>query len=595
MTHIAGDSLKRWMDKEPSIITQEMTIREALHLLAETNKTELPVINGGKFSGVLKLKNCLNALESGADWADPAANLNDHRDYTVNDDFTSREMTDWPLYFVNEKTGALEGVVAAEQLLPLAVDQHHSLEKLKKEADWFKLCFDTAYEGLAVVDEDGIIRMFNETYSRYVGVTKEEAIGRPVEKVIEATRLPVVLKTGVPERNQAHRLQGQELIVHRMPLWKNGQVVGAVGMLIYEGVSEIFKALERMAQLRDSDQAADEFLIDAMQKVPEKTVRFEDILGESQAISQAKKIARKAAQSRATVLITGESGVGKEQFARAIHDMGITRKGNFISINCAAIPDNLLESELFGYTEGAFTGARKNGKPGKLELAHNGTLFLDEIGDMPLFMQVKMLRVLQEKEVERIGAVKPIPVNFRLIAATNKDLKRMVERGEFREDLYYRLHVIPLHIPPLRQRKQDIPIIIADLLPRLCQTYNMNEKTVDKSVLHLMFSYNWPGNVRELINILERLFVLTNESHISAKDLPEEFFKDINRKGDGTPKLHLLNGRNEAMRSQLEEEKKLIEDTLRQVKGNKSMAARLLGISRATLYNKLSRFNAAGK
>ncbi|WKB36124.1 sigma-54 factor interaction domain-containing protein [Terrilactibacillus sp. S3-3] len=157
-----------------------------------------------------------------------------------------------------------------------------------------------------------------------------------------------------------------------------------------------------MAQLKDSGRT-DEFLNDAMQKVPEKTVRFEDILGESPAISHAKKIARKAAQSRATVLITGESGVGKEQFARAIHDMGITKKGNFISINCAAIPENLLESELFGYTEGAFTGARRNGKPGKLELAHNGTLFLDEIGDMPLFMQVKMLRVLQEKEVERIA------------------------------------------------------------------------------------------------------------------------------------------------------------------------------------------------
>lgn len=594
MTRIDGDSIKKWMDKKPRTTDQNAAIRKVFRLFAETGRTELPVIEEGRLAGVIKLRNCLDSLEAGTNWDAPIADLVERAGYPAGDDLSLMEMADRPFYIVNDKSGALEGVIGAEQLLALAVDQSQALKKLNTEADWFKLCFDTAYEGLAVVDDKGIIRMFNETYSRYVGITKEKAIGRPVERVIEDTRLPVVLKTGVPERNQAHRLQGQDLIVHRMPLWKNGQVVGAVGMLIYEGVSEIYKALERMAQLKDSGRT-DEFLHDAMQKVPEKTVRFEDIIGESPAISHAKKIARKAAQSSATVLISGESGVGKEQFARAIHDMGNTKKGNFISINCAAIPENLLESELFGYTEGAFTGARRNGKPGKLELAHNGTLFLDEIGDMPLFMQVKMLRVLQEKEVERIGAMKPVPVHFRLIAATNKNLKQMVARGEFREDLYYRLNVIPLHIPPLRDRKQDIPLIIADVLPRLCKLYNMSEKTVDKSVLHHMFSYDWPGNVRELINILERLFVLTSEPHIHIKDLPKDFFADFQRQRTAAPRLHLLNGQIEAVRSHAEEEKRLIEETLAQVNGNKSMAARLLGISRATLYNKLSRFKAAGK
>ncbi|CAG9613425.1 Anaerobic nitric oxide reductase transcription regulator NorR [Bacillus rhizoplanae] len=578
------DPVRKWMKQDPYILRKDDTIREALRLLAESESTELPVLENNDVIGVVKLIDCVKWLEDHSEWDEPIVTILRHSFYKVREDFSLSELENIPLYVTCEENGELKGVVSNKELLAFHKDLVQEIENAHQTIEWFKLCFDTAYEGIAIVDENGVIQMFNDTYSRFVGVTKEEAIGQRAENVIENTRLPVVLKTGVPERNQVHRLQGQNLVVHRMPIWKQGRVIGAVGMLIHEGISDIYKILERFDQ-------KDRTIKPTFSKPKKKQIRFEDILGESQTISETKRMARKAAGSKASVLITGESGVGKEQFARAIHDTGITKNGPFISVNCAAIPDNLLESELFGYAEGAFTGAKKNGKAGKFELANHGTLFLDEIGDMSLLTQVKILRVLQEREIERIGGTHPISVDFRLIAATNKDLKQMVREGTFREDLYHRLHVIPIHIPPLRFRKQDIPLIVEEHLQKLCQMYGAEEKTLDKEVLRLMFHYNWPGNVRELINVLERLFALSDDAHIRAKDLPEEFYyRDMEQK-KLVPMIQSLPAKQEAMKVVREEEERgLIERVLKEAKGNKSKAAALLGISRATLYNKLSRF-----
>ncbi|WP_440603577.1 sigma 54-interacting transcriptional regulator [Bacillus sp. GB_SG_008] len=578
------ESVRNWMKQDPYFLRKDDTIREALRLLAESESAELPVLENNHVIGVVKLIDCVKWLEDHSEWDEPIVTILRHSFYNVREEFSLSELENIPLYVTCEENKELKGVFSNKELLAFHKDLVQEIKCAHQTIEWFKLCFDTAYEGIAIVDENGVIQMFNDTYSRFVGVTKEEAIGQRAENVIENTRLPVVLKTGVPERNQVHCLQGQNLVVHRMPIWKQGRVIGAVGMLIHEGISDIYKILERFDQ-------KDRTIKPTFSKPKKKQIRFEDILGESQTISETKKMARKAAGSKASVLITGESGVGKEQFARAIHDTGITKDGPFISVNCAAIPDNLLESELFGYAEGAFTGAKKNGKAGKFELANHGTLFLDEIGDMSLLTQVKILRVLQEREIERIGGTHPIPVDFRLIAATNKDLKQMVREGTFREDLYHRLHVIPIHIPPLRFRKQDIPLIVEEHLQKLCQMYGAEEKTLDKEVLRLMFHYNWPGNVRELINVLERLFALSDDAHIRAKDLPEEFYyRDMEQK-KLVPMIQSLPAKQEAMKVVREEEERgLIERVLKEAKGNKSKAAALLGISRATLYNKLSRF-----
>ncbi|MDY0394998.1 sigma 54-interacting transcriptional regulator [Virgibacillus halophilus] len=248
-----------------------------------------------------------------------------------------------------------------------------------------------------------------------------------------------------------------------------------------------------------------------------------------------------------------------------------------------------MNPSFFGYAKGAFTGANKEGKAGKFELAHRGTIFLDEIGDMPLAMQAKILRVLQEKQVERVGGNALIPVDFRLIAATNKDLKQLVDRGEFREDLYYRLFVVPLDIPPLRVRKQDIPIIIASKMHQLSKIYGMKEKTIDQEILRMMRRYDWPGNIRELINVLERLLVLTDGNHIATRDLPD-FLQDKETEDSFISSDTHLQKYEDVRDVALQEERRAIESTLERVKGNKTKAAQLLGISRATLYNKLSRY-----
>jgi PAS domain S-box-containing protein len=579
--------VKEWMDVSPQMLTTKHKVKDAFRLLADGEWVELPLVEDGKMVRVVNIKDCLAAIEGGMDWDEPIGLIGSVNFLTINEGFSIKELNHCPLYVVCEETKDLKGVITQRELLAIYQTVVQQYEKSKETNEWYQLCFDTAYEGLAIVDETGIIKLFNETYSRYVGMSKEEAIGRPVEQVIENTRIPIVLTTGIPERNQIHRLQGQEMVVHRMPIWKNGQVVGAVGMLIYEGVSEIQQIMTKKGALeqqkRDNSHQYNK-------TIHRKRMSFEEILGESPAISQTKKIARKAALSKAPVLISGESGVGKEQFARAIHDTGIMRDGRFVSVNCAAIPDNLLESELFGYTEGAFTGAQKGGKPGKFELAHKGTIFLDEIGDMPLSTQVKILRVIQEKEVERIGGIEPIPVDFRIIAATNKNLEQMVRKGEFREDLYYRLHVLPLHIPPLRERKKDIPLLISSQLSILCETYGITQKTIDKDVMQLFFRYHWPGNIRELLNVLERLFALTSEPHVKVSDLPKEFLQTEKVQAYMTNSSPLHERREARQLDQEEEEKTVIEKVLKEVRGNKSEAAKRLGITRATLYNKLSRY-----
>ncbi|PEI92394.1 sigma-54-dependent Fis family transcriptional regulator [Bacillus pseudomycoides] len=577
-------SVEKWMQQDFQFVRSNDTITETVKLLIKISKDELPVLDGKQMIGIIKLTDCIQWIQQKSDKSMLVHMIVTNSINKGSMKTTMNELQDTPFYVTTEQDGVLVGIIDKPELFAFQKFLKQQLKESQQLIEWFRLSFDTAYEGIAIVDENGVIQMFNDTYSRFVGVSKEEAIGQLAENVIENTRLPVVLKTGVPERNQVHRLQGQNLVVHRMPIWKQGRVIGAVGMLIHEGISDIYKILERFDQ-------KDSAVKPLFSKPKKKQIRFEDILGESQTISETKKMARKAAGSKASVLITGESGVGKEQFARAIHDTGITKNGPFISVNCAAIPDNLLESELFGYAEGAFTGAKKNGKAGKFELANHGTLFLDEIGDMSLLTQVKILRVLQEREIERIGGTHPIPVDFRLIAATNKDLKQMVREGTFREDLYHRLHVIPIHIPPLRFRKQDIPLIVEEHLQKLCQMYGAKEKTLDKEVLRLMFHYNWPGNVRELINVLERLFALSDDVHIRAKDLPEEFYyRDMEQK-KLVPMIQSLPAKQEAMKVVREEEERgLIERVLKEAKGNKSKAAALLGISRATLYNKLSRF-----
>jgi len=308
------------------------------------------------------------------------------------------------------------------------------------------------------------------------------------------------------------------------------------------------------------------------------------IIGNSKQIQAAKNFVLKAAQSSSTVLLLGESGTGKGLFARAIHFGGGRKEGPFIKVNCSAIPESLLESELFGYEEGAFSGAQKGGKTGKFQVANGGTIFLDEIGDMPLNMQAKMLRVLHEREIERVGGHYSIPIDVRIIAATNKDLRKEIKLGSFREDLFYRLDVLTLSLPSLREMPADIPQLVENLIERICKKYHIPAKAVNDEVMGIFCHYSWPGNVRELENILERLLNMVEDRVIDIEHLPAYLWQHI--QSDRYLKLgHSL------VSMTAEVEKEAIVNALKATKNNRSKAAKILGLHRSTFYEKLNRYS----
>ncbi len=316
--------------------------------------------------------------------------------------------------------------------------------------------------------------------------------------------------------------------------------------------------------------------------------QFKNIIGESPAMQEVFKTVEKVSDTDSTVLILGESGTGKELIARALHYNSYRREGPFVPVNCAAIPSELLESELFGHEKGAFTNAIRT-RIGRFELAHGGTLFLDEIGDMNPNLQSKLLRVLQERQIERIGGVKPIKVDIRIISATHQDLKKAVLKKKFREDLYYRLNVIPIRIPPLRERKSDIPLLVHHFIHHFSKTKKKRVTGITEEALEQLMGYDWPGNVRELENMIERLVILANSETIDITDLPERVFPTLSKEGEGTV---VLPDEGLSLETALNEfEKQLILQALNKSGWVKNKAAQLLHVNRTTLIEKIKRQN----
>lgn len=448
------------------------------------------------------------------------------------------------------------------------------LEKLKIKNQALETVFEDAFECIVIVDADGYIMMMNQAYANFLGIKVEEAIGKHVTEVIENTRLHIVVKTGEPEIGQIQRIRGHDTVTIRIPVIRDGKIVGAIGKVIYKDVKEVellYKNLEMAKKELD-------FYKERLRKVKGEYYGLDRIIGNSERIRELKNTIVRIANTDSTVLITGESGTGKEVFANAIHEMSYRRDNNFIKINCAAIPENILESELFGYEDGAFTGARRGGKIGKFELADKGTIFLDEIGDMSFNMQAKLLRVLQEKEIERVGGSTPKKIDVRIIAATNQNLEEKIKKGEFREDLYYRLNVVRLNLPPLRERIEDIPLLCEYFLKKYNEKFGMSIEKIDDEAMEYLQKYSWPGNIRELENVIERAYNLVNGDVIRVEHLPENIIKH-----KWTLQLGKLN------KALNEIEKQSLINALKASGGNKSKAAEMLGISRASLYQKLKK------
>ncbi|WP_246026168.1 sigma-54 interaction domain-containing protein [Peribacillus cavernae] len=357
---------------------------------------------------------------------------------------------------------------------------------------------------------------------------------------------------------------------------KQGKIVGAVGKILFKNVGQ-FTALSK--RVKSLEVELKKYKGDFRER-NKASYTFDHLMGKSPAFIEVKNRARKAAKSDSNVLLLGESGTGKELFAHSIHNDSSRAMGVFVKVNCAAIPAELLESELFGYEEGSFTGAKKGGKAGKFEAADGGTIFLDEIGELPMHMQVKLLRVLQEKEIERVGAAGSTPIDVRVIAATNRNLEEMVRKGEFRLDLYYRLKVMEITVPPLKERKEDIKILVHHFMDKYQQIMKKQVKGINDHALRLLTIYSWPGNIRELENIIERALNIGDEGEVITS---EHLLEEITGHKQMTPVRSLA----EVME---ETERNTILACLGMTQGNKSETAKQLGVSRTTLYEKMNKY-----
>jgi PAS domain S-box-containing protein len=454
---------------------------------------------------------------------------------------------------------------------------------IHQELEMFRLIFDNIFNGCMVTDADGRIIYFNRPYGQFLGLNPEEQVGKHCTQVIENTRMHIVARTGKPEINQSQRIKGQDMVVQRIPIKKGEKVIAVFGQVMFKDVRDVEKLARRLSVLESKVKFYEEELISL------RSTRYtmDSIVGSSESIASLKEEAKRAAATQLPVLITGESGTGKELFAQAIHHASPRRLHPFIRINCAAIPKDLVESELFGYERGAFTGARSGGKAGKFELAQRGTVFLDEIGDLPLDIQPKLLRVIEEKEFERVGGTAVIRSDFRLVAATNQDLETMVEEGRFRKDLYYRMNVIPLQIPPLRERREDIIPLCRHLLRQIAQDSGLSEIRMAPEAEAVLDRHDWPGNVRELSNLLERVISSLNGDTIRLSYLPFYFHgnsRDRSRSGPSSLKAVQFTAEKEALVQALEESGY-----------NKARAARMLGIHRTLLYKKMNKYGLSTK
>ncbi|MBM6619393.1 sigma-54 interaction domain-containing protein [Bacillus suaedaesalsae] len=435
---------------------------------------------------------------------------------------------------------------------------------------------DYAYEWIVVVDNKGTIVYINRNYCSFLGVDRDRVIGQHVTEVIENTRMHIVVTTGKEEIADLQYIKGNYMIANRIPFFSGDKVIGAIGTVIFRDTKEWKTMNSHIRNVLFSELPESLFVEKELSGVK---YSLHDIIGSTPQTMEIKEQIKKVSDGDITVLIRGESGTGKELVAHSIHLLSSRSNKPFVKVNCGAIPHELLESELFGYEEGSFTGAKRGGKKGKFLLADGGTIFLDEIGDLPLHMQVKLLRALQEREIEPIGSVKPIPINVRVIAATNRPLEKMMEENKFREDLFYRIHVMPIQLIPLRDRIEDLSSLIPYFIKKMSKKIGKRVNHVSEDVLQLFSSYTWPGNIRELENVIEAAIHLTRNESVTMDALPPYLLKQKQNQ------TYMISFKEEMDAA----EKKLIQKALQASEFDKMEAAKLLNMSKSSFYEKVKK------
>jgi len=550
-------SVANWMNENPPVIQLDQTLLEAAKVLKELKIEFLPIVDPQyKPVGIITAEHILEAFVNGRNKHTTLEHIVLMQVATVDEHTLLNELPFDPdntnVYVVNNKQGILMGLLTQKEIVKGLSALIESYIKNEKVSDILTVILEKAYEGIAVVDELGIIIEFNEAYSKFTGIPRSEAIGRHVTEVIENTNLHETVQKGMPERGVLQNIQGQDMVVHRIPIWKNGKVVAAIGMLIFEGVSDIYRIYERL-QLQKI--MADTELPPLS---PEGFSSLNQIIGTSEAISDLKRKARTAARTQAVVLLSGEKGTGKNAFAESIHQLSPIASKPFTTIYCKVQAARNVEEQLFSPH-----GILHSGKP--------STLYLQDIDALSMNTQMKLLEFLKQ-------APEDFPVQ--LIISSTQDLHELAERDAFSSELYAKLNPLQLSIPALRNRNEDIPYLLSHYMQEVCFTHKIPEKSFSTTAVTYLMNYQWEGNIEELIDVLEDLVSIVDSDSIDETDLPQ----------------HILDGQNlstleDFREKQDAEEKKIILHLLDQTEGNKSKTAELLGIHRTTLYKKLRKFN----
>jgi len=462
-------------------------------------------------------------------------------------------------------------------LMQRLVEEMSSVKELRGMLD---TVLDNAYEGVVIVNKTGIIQICNEAFCNFLKMQMEMIVGKTISEILPELNLKRVLRHGEHEFAEHREIRGNDVVVTNLPLYNGKEINGAVSKILFKHIYEIDSLVQKINNLRNKL----DFYKEQLEKISGARYKVENIVGKSQVIIQLKETVKKLAHSNSTVLLRGEQGTGKELFAHALHMESLRRHGPFVKVNCSAVPENLLEAELFGSVEGTLSGGRKTGQTGKFELADQGTVFVDEIGDLSLNMQKKLLVVLQNKVFRRLGDNRDIPVDVRIIAATNQNLEDLIRQKMFREDLYYRLNILSFYIPPLKERQEDIEPLINTLIEKFNKEFGKKVIGISSEVYNILIKHTWPGNVRELENVIERAFNVIEDQIIQPHHLPV-YLKKI------APAASKLNDRT-SLKTILEDtERNALIQALQRTSGNKVKAAKLLCISRAGLYQKLEKYD----
>lgn len=450
------------------------------------------------------------------------------------------------------------------------------------DSELLELILDNLYSGIILCNKECKILYINQVYASLLGINnREDAIGKPITFYFPKSRLGKVISNGTIELGQSCSLKRYiPHVVNRIPIKKNNEIYGAILQSVFkdfDSLQDLFRKIKSLNFYRKS-----------LKRALSPIYTFESIIGKSPAISHTIDNAKKYAIRGHPILILGPTGTGKELFAHSIHDYSPRNDGPFVCVNCASFPKDLLESELFGYEPGAFTGASQKGKMGKIELANQGSLFLDEIGDLSLNAQAKLLRVIETKQFDKIGGIEPIPSDFRLIAATNKDLRQLIAKGEFREDLFYRLNVMTLFTPSLAERREDIQLLVRYFLKEM----GREESTVTCDALEAIENYPWPGNIRELKNAIEQALSVSENDKIKLENLPPQITNYQSEKQPCKDTENAPRILNASLNHNIHHfEKEVLKYALKKTRYNMTQASKMLEISRSTLYEKCHRYD----